>query len=187
VRLLLSDPKVSVNTAEGSARTALTMAAMNGHEKVVRMLLDHPGINVNVQTQYGDTPLNWAAVNGHVSVVRMLVEDERVDINLENHSSLTPLRSATECSQQGVVRLLLAREGIGICKSNPAINRRKHEWALARKLETRERRKNHRGWARKLPAWVKGWWGRMGKEDESRERECIFYSTSPGESTFDLR
>ncbi|GAQ85364.1 hypothetical protein KFL_002310200 [Klebsormidium nitens] len=67
------DSGVDASAADSSGRTALHMAAANGHENVVQLLLEK-GANVNAANQEGNTPLHWAALNHHLQVVKRLLE-----------------------------------------------------------------------------------------------------------------
>ena len=71
-----------VNAADCTGNTALTWAAMRGHDEVVKMLLEQKDVNPDQPTTYyGRTPLSWAAGNGHERVVKMLLERDYVNPN----------------------------------------------------------------------------------------------------------
>jgi hypothetical protein len=62
------------NLAHGvDKRTALHMAAQNGHRYVVEALLLH-GADVNALTAEGCTPLYYAAIPGHYDTVQVLIK-----------------------------------------------------------------------------------------------------------------
>ena len=61
----------SVNTADYDLRTALHLAACEGHENCVRWLLDE-GANLNVKDVFKKTPLDDAERFGHPKIATML-------------------------------------------------------------------------------------------------------------------
>jgi ankyrin repeat protein len=54
-------------------QTALSRAAIKGHEAVVELLLEK-GADVESKDSDGLTPLSWAARGGHEAVVKLLLE-----------------------------------------------------------------------------------------------------------------
>jgi len=115
VAALLATKEWSINERDNMGRTALSWAAVRGHEDVVKILLQLKDIDPNAEdTEYGRrTPLLRAAERGHEGVVRMLLE--RADINpntADTQYSRTPLWWAAEGGHDGVVRMLLERADI---------------------------------------------------------------------------
>jgi len=71
-----SDPNEQTRTEKGRApirRTALMLAAQEGHEAIVDSLLSHHA-NVNLADMDGMTALSYAAKNGRLSLVRKLLD-----------------------------------------------------------------------------------------------------------------
>ena len=103
-----------VNAVDCMGSTALTWAAMRGHEGVVKMLLEREDVNPNqADTRYGWTPLWWAAGCGHERVVKMLLEREDVNPNQpDTGSGRTPLSWAAKKGHERVVKMLLEREDV---------------------------------------------------------------------------
>jgi len=103
-----------VNATDCSGNTALTWAAMGGHDGVVRRLLEQKGINPDqADTKYGWTPLSRAAVNGREGIVKMLLE--RQDVNPGQPDTCcgrAPLSLAAENGHEGIVKMLLERKGV---------------------------------------------------------------------------
>lgn len=58
--------------SEQHGKTALHLAAENGHEQVADMLLYQKAF-VNAKSKHGLTPLHLAAANGNVALVKLLV------------------------------------------------------------------------------------------------------------------
>ncbi|KAJ7591924.1 ankyrin repeat-containing domain protein [Mycena floridula] len=82
-RILTARPDVDVNRRSGIyGHTALTYAAMEGHQPVVECLLRHPQILPNLADSEGITPLMYAAEAGHFSTLEVLLsaKDVRVDL-----------------------------------------------------------------------------------------------------------
>ena len=103
-----------VNAADCTGNTALTWAAMIGHDGAVKRLLERKDVNPDKpDTKRGVTPLSWAAENGHEGVVKILLG--RKDVN-PNHPDTfrgqTPLLWAAENRHEGVVKILLERKDV---------------------------------------------------------------------------
>ncbi|XRB15351.1 hypothetical protein RI054_10g51910 [Pseudoscourfieldia marina] len=71
VKRLLDSKDVEVDDGDYDKRTAIHLAASNGHLHIVRALLDL-GANWNVQDRYGGTPLDDAIRHEHDHVVTFL-------------------------------------------------------------------------------------------------------------------
>jgi len=102
------------NAADCSGNTALTWAAMGGHDGVVRRLLEQKDVNPDQpDTKYGWTRLSLAAENGHEGIVMMLLE--RKDVNPDHPDSKygsTPLSWAAQNGHEGIVKMLLERKDV---------------------------------------------------------------------------
>ena len=87
-----------VNAADYTGNTALTWAAIRGHDGVVKMLLQQENVNPDKEnTRYDRTPLAWAARKGSKGVVKMLLEREDVNHNQKvTKYGQTPLSWAAE-------------------------------------------------------------------------------------------
>jgi len=103
-----------VNAYDCMGMTALTWAAVRGHEEVVRVFLGLEDVNPNqADTKYSQTPLCWAAKNGHEGIVKMLLEREGVNPDQAGtHDGRTPLSRAAEYGHEGIVKMLLEREDV---------------------------------------------------------------------------
>ncbi|KAJ6184023.1 hypothetical protein N7519_005324 [Penicillium mononematosum] len=90
-------------------RSALTLAAQGGHERVVNLLLD-AGVGGEPSGINGGSyePLVNAAKNGHVRVVEILLSREKAFLDTECLSKSRALCKAAENGHEAVVKLLLA-------------------------------------------------------------------------------
>ena len=137
VAALLEMKEWDVNAADCMGNTALTWAAIRGHEEVVNILLEREDINPNqADTEYGRTPLQWAAKNGHEGIVKMLLE--RKDINPDQPDtkhSRTPLSWAAKEGHEGVVKILLEREDVNPDQPDTKYGRTPLSWAVEKRHE----------------------------------------------------
>ena len=120
---VLNMKRWDANAVDCTGGTALTWAAIRGHEGVIKMILEREDVNPNqADTEYGWTPLEWAADSGHSGVVKMLLQRE--DVNPDRAGSKygqTPLSRAAGNGHLGVVKMLLEREDI-----NPNLTDRRY-------------------------------------------------------------
>ena len=120
-----------VNEADCTGNTALTWAAIRGHDGVVKKILEREGVNPNqADTKYGRTPLWWAVCQGHEGVVKALLK--RGDVNLnqaDTVSNRTPLSWAAEMGHERVVKMLLEREDINPDQADTISGRTPLSWA----------------------------------------------------------
>jgi len=110
-----------INATDSIGSTALTWAAIRGHEEVVKVLLDREDINPNqAGTNSGRTPLSWAAESGYEGVVKMLLERGDVNPNQADTYGRTPLSWAARRGHEGVVKTLLERRGVRTATADTA-------------------------------------------------------------------
>ncbi|CAL9779179.1 unnamed protein product [Musa acuminata subsp. burmannicoides] len=58
---------ISPNSRDSQGRTALHMAAANGHLEIVEYLIQN-GADLNALNSEKNSPLHWACLNGHIEV-----------------------------------------------------------------------------------------------------------------------
>jgi ankyrin repeat protein len=70
IRILLEDPRTSVDTAEKKGHTALHIAALKGNYEIMEVLLDMTTVDVNAADEAGCTALHIAGLQDvlHVGV-----------------------------------------------------------------------------------------------------------------------
>ncbi|KAH6908128.1 hypothetical protein BKA70DRAFT_1562748 [Coprinopsis sp. MPI-PUGE-AT-0042] len=79
---MLRQPGVDVNVVDkDEGHTALSFAAMQGHDSVVRILVQASGRDINIRSHSGWTPLMIAARGGHGDVVRTLLAQSDVQVD----------------------------------------------------------------------------------------------------------
>ncbi|OQR89450.1 ankyrin repeat domain-containing protein 50-like [Thraustotheca clavata] len=116
---------INVNQVEDEGRTALRLAAQNGHCNVISLLVS-VNARVNTSDNSGYAPLHVAARNGHANAVSLLlsakakvnkavktplidIDDEDMKDVLQNFGA-TPLHLAARNGHSKVVELLISAE-----------------------------------------------------------------------------
>ncbi|CAI5474493.1 unnamed protein product [Closterium sp. Yama58-4] len=92
------DGGADAGLADDEGRTALHMAAANGHTEIARLLIQR-GAPVNAVNRQGNTPLHWAAVNGRDSMVHLLIAAGANPSALNSHER-TPVDEAIHSNNQ---------------------------------------------------------------------------------------
>ncbi len=127
VELQLNEKAVDLNQPGGrDQRSALSLAAGNGHESVVRLLLEKAEVGVkgffkkfqkntvqvHAKDRAGQTALSWAVRGGHEAIVRLLL-DNAANTEPKKHRGLTmtPLADAARAGHHAILQLLLERGG----------------------------------------------------------------------------
>jgi len=86
----LHDEQIDMSLGNEDSRTALHLAAANGHIDCVQELIENMGVDVNIQDRHGGTPLDDAAQSGHKDVISYLESQDG-----ERSREITMLRRKT--------------------------------------------------------------------------------------------
>ena len=79
---------IDVNKKNNIGDTPLTIAAYQGHKKIVELLIAN-GADVNTKNNNGDNSLIIAAYQGHKEIVKQLIANG-ADVNTKNNNGDTP-------------------------------------------------------------------------------------------------
>jgi ankyrin repeat protein len=93
VECLLNKNSLIINQADKHGRTALILAASEGHLAIMDILIEK-GASLGSQDKDGLSALSWACLKGHFNAVVTLLNNG-VDVNHSDHSGRTPLDLAT--------------------------------------------------------------------------------------------
>lgn len=109
VRLMLEryDDYLYVDSKDDFGRTALSIAAEKGSERIISLLLDTGKADPDSRCREGRTPLSYAAEYGKSEVIKLLLETGNVNVNAKDEDSWTPLHWASIEGQTEAVRLLV--------------------------------------------------------------------------------
>ena len=134
---LLEMKEWDVNAADFMGSTALTWAAIRGHDGVVKILSERADLDPNqADTEYGRTPLSWAAGRGNEAVVKILLEQEDVNPNQpDTEYGRASLSWAVEKRHEGVVKMLLEREDVNPNQPDTEYGQTPLSWAAGRGQE----------------------------------------------------
>jgi ankyrin repeat protein len=103
VRALISNPDVDVNHQDVKGKSALSLAAKNGHLDIVKLLLGTPQ---NIQNK--GRALLEATENGHDKIVKAIVENDKTVVDYTvSWSTTTALTTAIHKELYKIVEILL--------------------------------------------------------------------------------
>lgn len=100
------EEKVDVNAQDEWGKTALHMAAANGHEEIVKALVD-AGANLALANESGNTALHWSCLMGQEGVTRLLMQSGANPSAL-NMMEQTPVDEAFSRGHRHIVDLINA-------------------------------------------------------------------------------
>lgn len=94
---------------QSSQRTALFLAANEGHTQIVEFLLQYEDTNVDVRDCNADTPLTIAAYKNHTNIVRLLL-NAGANVNASDKNGLTALHCAAQNGCADILELLISKK-----------------------------------------------------------------------------
>ncbi|CAG0903348.1 unnamed protein product [Cyprideis torosa] len=124
VRRCLDDPCFNVNIRNEAEMTALHLASLEGHTKIVKLLLEHGGDHQAVDI-ISSTPLHAACSGGHFEVVRLLVH-AGASFDAQDEDGWTALHFAASKGFRKIVDVLL--------EAGADVNIKDHEGTSALKV-----------------------------------------------------
>ena len=109
---------IDPNKKDRRGRTALYIAASQGHSTIVDQLLAHNAA-VHIDTPYGSTPLHKAVAHRHTAVIKQLVAHS-ADSMQEDRDHISPLHIAAYQGDPTIVALLVKAQKKTIAKTSYA-------------------------------------------------------------------
>jgi ankyrin repeat protein len=106
---LLLSAGVEINFLDHHDRTALHVAAREGHEDVVKLLVSS-GAEVNLHDEDYYSPLHYACMEGHIAVATILLGSGANAQARADEDGFTPLHIAIKSSSSDLIQLLLAHD-----------------------------------------------------------------------------
>ncbi|XP_067661828.1 ankyrin repeat domain-containing protein 50-like [Haliotis asinina] len=108
VKYVLSQNMLDINGRVQCGRTAVMLAAENGHKDVVELLVGK-GADMSLVDETDDNVLHCACRGGDVELVKYVLSQSNVDINSRGWIKRTPMMAAAERGHTEVVKLLVSR------------------------------------------------------------------------------
>lgn len=105
--------KADIEDKDKYGRTALHLAACNGHQNALLLLLNNAKADINAKDNLNNTPLHYSAGHGHESCTKALLYSAesstslKLDISIANYRGDTPLHWAAKHGFLDIVNLLL--------------------------------------------------------------------------------
>ena len=96
---------VDLNLQDQDKETALYIASVHGHKKIVEVLVQN-GADVNLQKRNGETALYRACRNGYKKIVEVLVQNG-ADVDLQHIDLETALYAASRNGYKEIVEILI--------------------------------------------------------------------------------
>ena len=93
VRRILEEKTADVNSKSDGGTSALSVACIHDHTKIVTILLEY-GADIDASESGGFTPLMYAARQGNLDVVRVLIE-KGANVNIAKDDGYTALTLAS--------------------------------------------------------------------------------------------
>jgi len=114
IKKFLQVNEVEVNDRGKGGRTALSMAAGNGHIAIVECLLHHEAIQPDTPDFSQWTPIFWALGGKYFDIFRTLALDKRTDLNHIDKAGRSILSWAAAAGETEIVKFLLLRKEVDV-------------------------------------------------------------------------
>ena len=112
IRLLIDEYGLDRKAKVNNGRTALHIAAQQGHVDAIRLLIDEYGLDRKAKVNNGRTALHIAAQEGHVDAIRLLIDEYGLDKNAKTITGKTALHYAVQQGHVDAIRLLIDEYGL---------------------------------------------------------------------------
>jgi ankyrin repeat protein len=117
VEKILRWPGVDLNHEDHEGRTAVDVAAKEGHTEIVSLLLERPELTVDWNDgNRRANPLCLAIASGHVETARRIIErhGNRISVNSKSAHGRTPLCHAIDRGHDALLALLLEQPELDV-------------------------------------------------------------------------
>jgi ankyrin repeat protein len=104
---MLINSGIAVDIRNGTQRTSLALASLEGKLQVGRFLIER-GADLNVRDDQGQAPLHFASQHGHLHMARLLL-DHGVDPNIKRNDLWSLLHLASANEHLKIAELLVQR------------------------------------------------------------------------------
>lgn len=110
-KILLDHPQINVNQQTFKQKSTALM--LQKDISIIKLLLEHPKINVNMQNKRGNTAL---MVHHNVEIIELLLDRDDIDVNIQNKRGNSAL--TIHYNNKNILKLLLNRDDIDVNKTN---------------------------------------------------------------------
>lgn len=107
VRYVLTRKETDIESRGESGRTAIMMAAQNGHKHVFDLLVNEE-CNMSIVDNEGDNILHTSSLGDSVEIVQYILDHRVVDIDSKGQCGRTAVMKAAERGQKNVFNLLVS-------------------------------------------------------------------------------
>ena len=112
---ILKKDAFSIHDEDSESNTALHMACMHGHARVVSTLISY-GADIKSRNYFLWTPLDCAAAYGQLKCAKLLI-DTNADIDAIDKNKTTPLHLAARYGHEKIAKLLID-QGASVSQKN---------------------------------------------------------------------
>ncbi|KAH0537608.1 hypothetical protein FGG08_005600 [Glutinoglossum americanum] len=123
VEFLLGTGKCTIRAISRGGATAASMAARQGHERIIRLLFPQEPLPKDIEPLLKSAELRNAVIAGDAERVGVLLKQQDIKAGLADTSGYTPLLLAVERGHDSIVKQLLGRADVQINRDNYTFRR----------------------------------------------------------------